>query len=110
MVTVCPLLAVTVAVATVTTVCPAGMAVTRLACPVLVTTAGAVLVMLVVLVEVTPGSPSTESTNRRRRAAPVGGELYRSSRVVGEGDTPAGGGGRLFYIQTRYMKNKEVKK
>lgn len=91
MVTVCPLLAVTVAVATVTTVCPAGMVVTRLAWPVLVTAADAVPVVLVVPVEVAPGSPSSGSTNRRRRAIPVGGELYLSSRVVGEGDTPGGG-------------------
>lgn len=94
MVTVCPLLAVMVAVATVTTVCPAGMDVTRLACPVLVTTVGAALP---VLVQVTPCSPSSGSTNRRRRAAPVGGELYRSSRVVGEGDTPAGGRGADYF-------------
>lgn len=67
MVTVCAMVA-----AMVTTVCPAGMAVTRLAWLALVTVAGAVLV---VLVEVTPDSPSSGSTNRRRRPGPVGGEL-----------------------------------
>lgn len=69
------MLAVTVAVAMVTTVCPAGIAVTRLAWPVLVTLAGVVLVVLVLLVEVTPVSPSTGSKKRRRRAEPVGEEL-----------------------------------
>ena len=75
MVTVCPLLAVTVAVAMVTTVCPAGMAVTRPACPVLVTLAGVAPVVPVVLAEVAPVSPSTGSKNKRRRAGPVGEEL-----------------------------------
>lgn len=75
MVTVCPLLAVTVAVAMVTTVCPAGMAVTRLAWLVLATAAGAALAEPVELAEETPESPSAMSTNRRRRAEPVGGEL-----------------------------------
>lgn len=51
---------------------PAGMAVTRLAGPVLATVAGAVPVLLV---ELTPGSPSGGSTNRRRQCGPVGGEL-----------------------------------
>lgn len=81
--TVCPLLAVTVS-----TVGPAGMVVTRLAWPVLA--ASAVLVLLVLAV--TPGSLSGGSTNRRRQNGPLGGELYRSCRVVGEGDTPGGGG------------------
>lgn len=75
MVTVCPLLAVTVAVAMVTTVCPAGMVATRLAWPVLLMLAGVVPVDLVEPVEVTTVSLSTGSTNRRRQAEPVGGEL-----------------------------------
>ena len=91
MVTVCPLFAVTVAVAMVTTVCPAGMELTILFWPVLAIEVSAVLA------DVTPASPSTGSTNSRRRNPPVGGELYRSTSVVGEGETPAaGGGGALF--------------
>lgn len=73
MVTVCPLLAVTVAVAMVTTVCPAGMAVTMLAG--LVTVVAAAPVEVVEPLEVRPCSLSTESTNRRRRAVPARGEL-----------------------------------
>lgn len=73
MVTVWPLLAVTVAVAMVTTVCPAGMVVTRLAWQeVLAMAATAVLVVLTGLEEVTEGSPSTK---RRLRKVPTGGEL-----------------------------------
>lgn len=75
MVTVCPLLAVTVAVAMVTTVCPAGMAVMRPVGPVLVAVVGAVPVELLVPLQATPPSPSSGSTNKRRRAEPVGGEL-----------------------------------
>lgn len=75
MVTVCPFSAVMVAVPMVTTVCPAGMAVTMLGWSVLATAAGAVAVVLVLLVQVTLGSPSSGSTKRRRRAAPLGGEL-----------------------------------
>lgn len=89
-----------VAVATVTTVCPAGMAVTSPGWSVLLTGAGAVVVVLVLLVEVTPGSPSSGSTNRRRRVGPVGGELYRSRRVVGEGDVPEG---KRFYFNLPHL-------
>lgn len=88
---VCQLLAVTVAVAT--TVCPAGMAATRPGGPVFVTMIGEELVVLVLV------SPSTGSTNRRRRNPPVGGELYLSCRLVGEGDTPVKGGGGANVIQ-----------
>lgn len=69
MVTVCPLLAVTVAVAIVTTVCPAGMAVTRLAW------VGLATAVLAEPLEARPGSLSTGSTKRRRRAVLAGGEL-----------------------------------
>lgn len=88
MVTVCPLLAVTVAVAMETTVCPAAIAATR---PALVMAVGAVPVAV-------RGSLSTESIKRRRRNGPVGGELYRSNKVGGEGDTAEGSGPRLTVV------------
>lgn len=90
---VCQLLAVTVAVAT--TVCPGGMAAMRPGGPLFVTRMEDEAVLLV---EVAPGSLSTGSTNRRRRNPPVGGELYLSCRVVGEGDTPVGGGDYLSVV------------
>lgn len=83
MVTVCPLLAVTVAVAMVTRVCLVGNDAMMLVCRVL-EPAGRLLPPEGAL------NSSAESMKRRRRCPPLGGELYRSSRVVGEGDEPRG--------------------
>lgn len=69
MVTVCPLLAVTVAVAIVTTVCPAGMVVVTMAWEVLT------VVVVVVVEEGSDGVSKEASTNSRLLAKPVGGEL-----------------------------------
>lgn len=98
-VTVCPLFAVTVAVATVTKVCP-GTGVTGMVSEVTFCT-GSVLTMgcCVTLTGVRVASLGVSlSTNSLRRVGLPVGELYLSYRVVGEEDRPANfGQNRIRY-------------